>query len=387
MILGDLHVQNDGILGAALGAVAVEIAQRIGHQEILLLIQGNLVNHVGVGTDDDVHAFLLHQGDDALLGIIDGIVVLRAPMEHGDGHIRPLRGYAAQDFSDSIGIHIPVGTFVVHIELIDAILAALRQAQRTHTLGEGHHRHGDTLYLADGIALGFTELLRRGEGAHGLDARGTDIIQGLVQTDQAVIDGVGIGHLQDIHTGTCQRVHQLLGGGTGIGAIGFAYQNTLKIHHGQIRVGQHMGHIYKCLGIIITQGGSAGSNHQIRHIQVARSLDMDGGHTFLRGLGGNFLGRRLGHGNAGGSAFAGGSLAAAISGQSENRRATDYDHRSGNDQPYLQFTLLLELLLPHLFPPLPALIHFIPVKGHRLPSFSFWIYTLFYYKFRHKTRG
>ena len=166
IVPGDLNIQNDGVGGAGLASVTEEIAQRVGNQGIFLPVEFHLMEHVGMGTQDHIHTLIDHQLRNILLGIKHGIVVFRAPVEHGNGDIRLFRPDTLQNGPDSVVIDLLVLGIVVHKKLIDAAFTACRQTQAAHALGKGHHSDLDALDIADGIALGLLEFRRGGIGTY-----------------------------------------------------------------------------------------------------------------------------------------------------------------------------------------------------------------------------
>ena len=182
VVHGDLQIQNDGVIGAAAGAIAKEISQGIGHQLSRRLVEGDLVDHMGMGADDGIHALLLHQGGDGLLGTADGIIVFAAPVQQGHCQIRLFRLRTAQDLCDPVRIDILIGSGVVGVQQIHAVFVAGRHTPAVHTLGEGDKGDFDAIHLTDGVTLCLAELLRGGEGTHRLQAGRPDIAQSRDQT-------------------------------------------------------------------------------------------------------------------------------------------------------------------------------------------------------------
>ena len=123
-ILGDLQIQNDGVIGAAPGGVAEEVPQRIGHQRACQLIVLEGLHRMGVGADNYVHALLFLQVDDALLGVADVVVVFAAPVEQGDGDVRLLRFHSLQNAGDAGAVDLVVGAGVVLIEDVHQIVVS-----------------------------------------------------------------------------------------------------------------------------------------------------------------------------------------------------------------------------------------------------------------------
>ena len=52
LVLGDLNIQDDGVVAASQGGIAVEVPQGVGHQLAGLLVQLDFLDQVGMGADD-----------------------------------------------------------------------------------------------------------------------------------------------------------------------------------------------------------------------------------------------------------------------------------------------------------------------------------------------
>ena len=325
MDLGDLHAEDDGIIGTGHHRVAEEIAQRVGNQRVGDGVIVHLLDQMGMGAEDDVHAALLQLLADLLLGGADLLVVLAAPVDHGDGDIRLLLGHIAQHPGDAVGVHLLVVGGVILVQKVHAVLAAGRQAQIVHALGEGHDGDADAVDVDDLIAAGLAEGGAVGEGTQGLQAHPVHDLQGGDQTGDTLADGGGIGGLDRVHADGLQGLGQLQGSRAGLRAIAAAAEIALEIQQGQIRAAENGGHIQEGLGKIIAVFMGSVVQHVIRHIQVTGrrqpdhrgaalglgSLRLAGGGIPRRGgqcrLGGlhRFSGFRRGRGFDGGGGLGG----------------------------------------------------------------------------------
>src|SRR5699024_5163808 len=98
--------------------------QGVGNQGAGGLVVLNFLDVVGVGADDGVHPVGLKQLFDGLLGVADGVVVLAAPVEHGNGDVRLLLLHRRHNGGDFVPVDALVGAVVVLIEHIHAVFAA-----------------------------------------------------------------------------------------------------------------------------------------------------------------------------------------------------------------------------------------------------------------------
>ena len=118
----------------------------------------------------------------------------------------------------------------------------LAKIMKAEALGEGDEGDLDALHRADGIALIALEVLVIGVNAHRLHAGTANPPDGGDQTGHALVDGIGIGQLHQIHAAIRQRLRQRLGGRMAV-AIGLAGEHALKIHSCHIRLSQQVTHI------------------------------------------------------------------------------------------------------------------------------------------------
>ena len=116
MVLGDLHIQDDGVIGAAPCGVTEEITQGIGNQGAGGLVIVDLLHQMGVGAQDQAHAVLLQELDDVLLRGADGVVVFAAPVEQGHGEVRLFGFHRAENVGNALGIHLFIGGVVVQVQ-------------------------------------------------------------------------------------------------------------------------------------------------------------------------------------------------------------------------------------------------------------------------------
>jgi len=303
-----------------------------------------------MGADDGVHTVIKQQVLDVFLGGAVGIVILTAPVNHGDDDIGILVGCIAQHALDLGGIDLLIVAGIVLIEEIDAVFTALGQGHSVHALGKCHKGHPDAVNFLDHIAAGISVFLIGGVCAQALKSCVSDGLEGSLQAVHSVIDNFGVGHLQHIHTGVLQGGKHLGRCRAQLRTVGAAAQNALKIQQGIVCIGQQRYHIQEHLRKI--KGDSAGCHQFIGHIQVAGSGNMD--HRV--GIPGGFLLGGLHHRlrdiRAGLDGFCLGWLCLvravfilAPGHEEDQDRAADQNrHRSQN--ALHQFLLLLEALLP-----------------------------------------
>ena len=194
-------------------------------------------------------------------------------MDQRHGQIRLFLLYIAQNCLDPSGVHHLIVAVIIRVEQVDAIFTACRQGRTVHALGESHERNADILHLAQGVAAAFLKAFGICVHAQGLHTCRTDTVNGGAQTGHTIINGVGIGKLDQIHTRIIQSIHQALGGRSIFAAIGRANQVALKVQNGNIRLAQQIAHIQKRLGIIIIPGGHI--HHPVRNHQVTGRSQMD----------------------------------------------------------------------------------------------------------------
>ena len=319
---------------------------------------------MGVGADDHIHTVLLHQIHNLGLGFADLVAVDAAPVEHSHGDIRLLGGNLTENAGNALLVHLLIVGIVVGVQQVHAVLTARRKAHAAQALGKGHKGHLNALNIADGIAAGFVEIRGGGVGSQRLHARSADIIQGGVQADEAIIDGIGVRHLNQVHAYTFQIGQQFRGGGSGFGAVGLPAEVALHIHNRHIPHRQLGSHIHESPAEIIARGADAGVHHGIGDIQVAYGADVDGGNGVLGSAAG--LGGRLGGGRGGGRCFADGGHRRCLvaGGQLENRHAAAHqDHqRASRQQKHSSAPPLLHP--PGRFPLLPPPLHIFPIQCH-----------------------
>ena len=378
VILGNLQIQNHRIFRTGPFSVAEEVTQRVSNEGSPLPIQLHLLDKVGVGADDGVHAVIQQEIFNGLLGGADLVVVLTAPVDQGNGNIGLILRHGLQHALDAVGIHLLIGRIVVFVEHIDAVLTAGRQTHGVHTLGKGHDGNLNAAHIPDGIATGTAELVPAAESAYALQSGGLNGIQRCGKTCHAVVNGVGIGHLDQIHAGTLQRHQHALGHRLVSTAVGSADHIALQIHHRQITGRQQRQNVHKGRAIVLAL--TAGGHHIVGDVQVTCRQQMD--HGLARFLG--FLSehgalgfRRLGRGlgivrtvrfRLSHRRFCGGALGLG-SGQDNNGndRHTDHQHHCHNDQLQHQSLLLFAALLLQLLPPGTAPIQFFIFHRHNAP--------------------
>ena len=369
VVLGDLNVQNDGVVAAAGAGIAKEIAQRVGNQGACRLVKINFVEPVGMGSDDHIHAVFLHQIDDAFLGVAVAVGALAAPVEHGDGDVRLFCSRIFQHLGDAVGVNGLVGGVIVGVEQIHAVFTAGRQAHTAEALGEGHEGHLDALGFTDGVALGPVEIILAGIGTQGFHACIVDGSEGGFQADEAVVDGTGIGHLHQVHAAAAQGIQQAIGCRGPLGAIGLTHDVAFQIQHRQVCLGKQGSHVDEGPGEIVAGHGQAGFYHAVGDIQVTGGPDVDGGGAVLLGKG---LRLRLGgFGGLGGHrSFRLRSVHhTGIPDDGQHTHSADDQQNGDGDQTGLQPLLFRFLLFAHFFPPLTAFIHFVIVGSHGRFSF------------------
>ena len=228
---------------------------------------------MGMGTDDGIHTLCLQQTHNGFLGVADGIVILTAPMEHGNGQIRLFRSHIVQDFRDPFPVQLLVGAVIVFIEHIDAVLTALGQGHAIHTFGKCHKGDPHTLDIPNGVALAGLIGPLICIHTQRLHACFLHIFDGSLQAGNTLVDGIGIGKLDKVHTCSVQRLGHALGGGTGGVTVGSAAQIALKVEYRNIAVRQQVGNIQEGIGIVILR--TAGCHNSVRHIHIAGRHQMD----------------------------------------------------------------------------------------------------------------
>ena len=328
---------------------------------------------MGVGADDHIHAVFLHQGHNLLLGLTDLIVVHAAPVEHGHRQIRLFRRHILKDAGNALFVDDFVGGLVVLIQKVHALLAALRHTHTAHALGKGHKGNLDALHIADGVALGLAEVPNGGVGPQRLHARVADGIQGGIQADEAILDGIGVRHLDQVHTGILQVGQQLHRSGGRFGAIGLPAEVALHIHNRHIGGSQLRGHIPEGPGIIVARRHNTRVHGGVGHIQVTHGPDVDFGNGILdHTAGGGF--RCLG-GGLGGGIHSGYRLAVRrLMGHAVNGNNAAGKDRHCQDQQENHPALGPFHLFSGLFPLLTAAVHFVIVQRH--PGFPPFYFTL-----------
>ena len=284
-------------------------------------------------------------------------------MEQSDGDVRLLRFHSLQNAGDAGAVDLVVGAGVVLIEDVHQIIVSGGKSPAAQTFGKGHEGNLDALSFRDGVALGLLELGLRSERTHRLQARRPDGLQGGSQANQAVVDGAGIGHLDQVNARVAQSIQQFPGGRGGVAAIGFAADVALQVQHGQIRVGQSGRHVHEGAGVIVAAHGYTGVDYSVGHVQVTRCLDVDGGFGAFLSAGGRFC--RLG-GLLGGTGLRRHCRLGTVgtAGEEHNPRRTQHQHHRRQNQRDTK-PLSLGLLLSALgFPLFTAHIHFIVVQRH-----------------------
>ena len=102
-----------------------------------------------------------------------------------------------------------------------------------------------------------------------------NIGEGLLQTDHTVVDGIGVRHLQHIHTGAGQGVGQLLWGSGFGAAVGRTAKTALKVYHGMIRTGQSGQYVLKDILVLITVSGISGFDDFVGDVDIASKGKMN----------------------------------------------------------------------------------------------------------------
>ena len=291
-------------------------------------------------------------------------------MEQGHGEVRLFGFHGVEDGGDALGVHFFIGGVVIRVQKVHAVLVSCRHAHASNALGEGHKGHLEPLNLADGVALGALEFRWGGIGAHGLHSCGPDGLEGGIQPDKAIVDGAGVGHLNQVNARVAQGGEQLIGGGGGGGAVGLAADVALQVQQGQVRIGQGAGHILEGPGEVIARGGKTGIHYGIGDVQVACCPDVDGGGGLLGGpgfLGGSGLGGGGFRGEGGIQGSGGGSLGGVFHKIVDGSRAKS-QHQHRRRQAETKLSLLGPLLFLLCLPPLPAFFHILVAHGHGDPS-------------------
>ena len=314
-----------------------------------------------MGADDGVHPVGLKQLFDGLLGLADGVVVLAAPVEHGDGDVRLLLLHRRHNGGDFVPVDALVGAVVVLIEHVHAVFAAGGEGHGVHALGKGHKGDAHTRHFADGIALGLLVFLVAGIGPQGLHAGGPDVLQGGAKAQSALADGVGVGHLNQVHPGAVEGLRQRLGSGAG-GAVGLSHQQAFKVQHGKVSIRQQAGHILE--GLCIVPGFAPGLNHGVGDVQVACRCHVNHGGG---GKGCGFCGL----GGLEGFLLGGGFLSLLGKAPEVNASCHQEQYQGSQSQAKKELPPPSPLGLPALFPQEPALFQFFRVNGHRRTSSFF----------------
>ena len=166
VVLSNLQIQEDGILRTGPFSVTKEITQRIGNQCSCLLIKFNFLNIVGMGADDGIHTLFEHQIPNLFLGFAVGVIVLTAPMQQCNGHIRIVFFDVAQDLCYTLRIYIMVVAGIIAVEQIHALLTAGRQCHIIHALRKRHNCDPQATGIKNVIATGFVKLLTVNKRTH-----------------------------------------------------------------------------------------------------------------------------------------------------------------------------------------------------------------------------
>ena len=339
-------------------------------------------------SQNDVHPILLHQGNQRILGaagILAVLIVLAAPVYQRHHNVRLFRLHIAQDGFDLILVQGLIGAVVIFVQQIHQILISRGKAPAAQALGKGHKGNFDSLGFRNGVALGLVELRLRGKGPHRLHARRADALQGRRQAVQAVVDGAGVGHLNQIHAAPAQTLQQLIGRRGGGAAVGLAVDISLKIQHRQICVRQHRGNVLEHAAVIIAAHRHTGRDHAVGDVQVSRRPEVDGGDGIsLKGRG--CLGGLLRCFGLNCGLLTGFLGTLELPGQPPDAHAADDQHQCRQHRRAAHPPHLGLLAFPLGFPFFTALIHFFVVKGHARSS-RFQTDSSLYRIFPGKTRG
>ena len=191
-----------------------------------------------MAADDDVHAVLGQSVGNLLLGGADFRLVFAAPVDHGYNDVGVFGLGGLHGGSDARGVDGVIGGGVVGVQQVHAVFRTLGDRQVVDALGKADKGHPNAVDLFDHHLI--LRLVLGGRiGAQGGHAVFPDNLDGALQSRHTVLDGIGVGRLQDIHAETGQGGSQGFRG-TEIGIPGgFPAEIGLEVGNGHVGGGQH----------------------------------------------------------------------------------------------------------------------------------------------------